>query len=470
MFIGRDYEVKRLLEFKNSKKSELAILYGRRRVGKSTLLEQIASTQNSYYFEAIKGLPKQKQIAHFIKQLSEQTKKKYPVCTSWEAVFDLLTPIFTKGHHFIVFDEFSWMASEKRQLVSILKYYWDRKWKKNSGLKLVLCGSIANFMLKHLVHSEALHNRKTLEMQIAPLVAKDAQQFFKNKRSKYEICKFLITFGGIPKYLEQINPNLSYEQNLNILCFTKDAFFVNEFETIFKEQFKVIKKYEAIVEALSFGAKTKEELEQITHGSSGGGFTASLRQLEIAGFIKAEASLKIETGSRKSKTKKYRLWDEWLKFYFQYVKKNLTIIKLQTNENLARRIVEKSINSYFGLGFELLCLKNISQILKSLNIELSTIVEIGPYFKQASRKTGESGLQIDLCLLRRGGILTIIECKFSEHPIGVEIIKEIELKLKKLRLSPSITIEKVLIAACGVTTELEHHDYFHHILGLEAIF
>lgn len=471
MIIGRDLEIKRLLELKNSKRSELAIIYGRRRVGKSTLLEHIANNEkSSIYFEAIKGYTKKKQISHFIKQLSEQTKKKFPECSSWEEAFDKLTPIIAKGHHFIVFDEFSWMASEKKQLVSILKYYWDRKWKKNSELKLVLCGSIANFMLKHLIHSDSLHNRKTLEMKIEPLMAKEAQSFFKRKRSPNEICKFLMTFGGIPKYLEQLNPNLSYEQNLDNLCFNRNGFFTNEFETIFKEQFKIIKKYETIVEALSFGAKTKEELVRLSQGSSGGGFTTALRQLEAAGFIKADSSLKIETGSRKSKTKKYRLWDEWLKFYFQYVKKNLPLIQLQNEGEIAHRIIGNSINSYLGLSFEMLCEKNITQILKSLNINLNTIIDIGPYFRQASRKTGEPGLQIDLCLLRRGGILTIIECKFGEYPIGSEIINELENKLKKLRVPSNVTIEKVLISAAGVTTELEHRDYFHHILGLESLF
>lgn len=469
MFVGRDLEIEILKSLKKTQKAELAIIYGRRRVGKSTLLEAMSTDKGNLYFEAIKGYSKQKQIDHFIKQLEEQTHKKYKKCNSWEMAFDHLTSIISKGNRYIIFDEFSWMASEKKQLVSILKFYWDRKWKKNSGVKLILCGSIANFMVKHLIHSEALHNRKTIEMKIEPLLAKDAQLFFKRKRSLYEICKFLITFGGIPKYLEQIDPNLSYEQNIDKLCFNRNAFFINEFETIFKEQFKVISRYEVIVEALSAGAKTKEELEAIVQSSSGGGFTTALRQLEAAGFIKGEASLNIETGTRKSKTKKYILWDEWLKFYFQYIKRNLTAIKLNTNSNLAHRIVEKSIYSYMGLGFELLCIKNISQILKYLNIELGSIIEIGPYFKQASR-TKSPGVQIDLCLIRKGGVITIIECKFSEHPVGVSVIKEIDSKISKLKISKHMTIEKVLISACGVTAELEQQNYFHRILGLEAIF
>lgn len=396
--------------------------------------------------------------------------KKIPYCTSWEDAFDQLTPIVTKGKHVIIFDEFSWMASERKELVSILKYYWDRKWKKNPHLKLFLCGSIANFMLKHLIHSESLHNRKTLEMQIKPLLAIEAQHFFKGKRSLFEITKFLITFGGIPKYLEQINPNLSYEQNLDILCFNQNAFFLNEFETIFKEQFKVIKRYEPIVESLAFGPKSKEEIEEVLGSSSGGGFTTTLRQLETASFIRAEPSLNIETGIRKSKTRKYKLWDEWLRFYFHYVKRNFSKIQLQQGRGLASQLTEKSIYSYLGLGFEMFCMKNISQILKNLRIDLGSVIEIGPYYRQASRKTGEPGLQIDLCILRKGGILTIIECKFSESPVGTEVIAEMNLKLEKLKIPSHFTVEKVLISARGVTTELEHRDYFHHILGLEAIY
>lgn len=249
------------------------------------------------------------------------TRTKTSPASSWQEAFDQLTPHIESGSHTLIFDEFPWMASEKKELVSILKYYWDRKWKKNNELKLILCGSVANYMIKHLIHSEALHNRKTLEMKIDPLPANEAKIFFKNKRSLFEICKFLMIFGGIPKYLEQLNPNLSFGQNLDKLCFMKNGFFINEFETVFKEQFKTIKKYEPIVQILSTGKKTKEDLQILTQSARGGGFGSLLHQLEMAGFISKEISLNFEVGHRKSRTQKYGLWDEWLKFYFIYMKK-----------------------------------------------------------------------------------------------------------------------------------------------------
>ena len=155
MFIGRSYELSLLRGIKSSKKSELVIVYGRRRVGKSALLDQIVGGVGDFTFEAIRGLSKKNQIHHFLKQLSVYTKMRFPQCQTWNEVFDVLTPLISKGRHTVVFDKFQWMASEQTELVSILKYYRDRQWKKNPGLKLILCGSVANFMLKHLVRSQA---------------------------------------------------------------------------------------------------------------------------------------------------------------------------------------------------------------------------------------------------------------------------------------------------------------------------
>ncbi|ETR66702.1 MAG: hypothetical protein OMM_12457 [Candidatus Magnetoglobus multicellularis str. Araruama] len=117
------------------------------------------------------------------------------------------------------------MASGRTELISLVKYYWDNYWKKNPNLTLVICGSIANFMFKHIVHSKALHNRKTFEIKLAPLSACESKLFFKQYRSNNEIAKFLMVFGGIPKYLEQVDPQFSFSENMDRLCFQKKWFF-----------------------------------------------------------------------------------------------------------------------------------------------------------------------------------------------------------------------------------------------------
>src|SRR3990167_7534117 len=118
-------------------------------------------------------------------------------------------------------------------------------------------------MTRHLVHSKALHNRKTLELCLDPLSPRDSGQFIRN-RSLWEKAELYMCLGGIPKYLEQINPRLSLAKNLNALCFSCGGFFVNEYDTLFKEQFRSVKTYHSIVECLAKGPAGLSDLSRKT--------------------------------------------------------------------------------------------------------------------------------------------------------------------------------------------------------------
>ena len=197
--------------------------------------------------------------------------------------------------------------------------------------------------------------------------------------------------------------------------------------------------------------------------------TLALENLERADFIKKAKPIS-NPSLMDSKTIRYYLWDDWLKFHCTYIEPYRKIIALNSRAGLFEKITAKSLATYYGLAFERLCLKNLGTILQALEIPLETLIDFGPYFKQGSRKKGsEPGIQIDLLLLRQGQVVTLIECKFTEHPIDSSIIPSIERKLKFLPFSKTHSIEKVLISAAGVTPELRSSNYFHQILGLEAI-
>lgn len=478
MFIGRATEIQQLKKALGSDRAELGIVYGRRRIGKTSLLRSLLERPQDLYFEAIHGLSKQDQIDHFLDQLAEQTNSLPYRANSWKKAFKAITPVLVSGKRYVVFDEFPWMASERSSLVAIFKYFWDNEWKQNSKLKLVLCGSIAQFMVKHLVHSTALHNRKTFEMKLDPLPAKEAKYFFRENRSLFEIAQFLMTFGCIPKYLEQLDPNKSLSLNIDQNCFNKNGFFYTEFETLFKEQFRVVRTYEKIISALGEKSASKEELARKLNVEAGGGFTEYLINLERADFIKHFHPISL-FGGKKIRTGKYKLWDEWLSFYLKYVRPNRKAIEYkQPGKSLFEGLTSKSLDSYFGLQFERMCLKNIPNILERLEIDSSEIIDVGPYFKQGTRRKGvrqgvhqgPTGAQIDLMLYRKGGVLTLIECKFTTQPVGPGIVSEIEQKISLLAAPKHVTFEKVLISALGVTPELESQKYFHQILDLEAVF
>ena len=470
MFYGRKYELGIIKTAIASNRAELGIVYGRRRIGKSTLLMQSVTRKGDLYFEALQNVSLKKQIDHFLRQLADQTKTPRSLAGNWHDAFEILTYHIKTKSHYVVFDEFSWMASGRSELVSLLKYYWDNHWKKNPGLTLVICGSIASFMLKHIVHSKALHNRKTFEIKLPPLPALESKLFFNNLRSDFEIAKFLMVFGGIPKYLEQIDPRLSFSENVDRLCFQKNGFFVSEFETIFKEQFKVAKNYERIVNLLSQKSCSKEDLSKHLKISSGGGLTSYINNLEQADFIKVFAP-QTPFGSSGEKTKKIVLWDEWLRFYFNYVEPHRSIIELNTEPGLFDKVAGQSVSNFFGLSFEKLCMKNLSNIFKNIGYDIHQIIGFGPFFRQRKRNKGhEEGVQIDILVHKKGHVLTIIECKYSTIPISSSIISEVQRKIKFLKAPRHFTIERILIASGELTVELQKSDYFHHIVGLETLF
>jgi AAA+ ATPase superfamily predicted ATPase len=131
--IGRANELKMLKTANQSNKAELGIVYGRRRVGKSTLLKAVKS-ENSLFLEGVKGLTKEKQIRHFLNQIAEQTNTIPTLAKNWSEALQVLTQFISKGRWYVVLDEVPWMASGHQEFISYLKYYWDNKWKQNNKL------------------------------------------------------------------------------------------------------------------------------------------------------------------------------------------------------------------------------------------------------------------------------------------------------------------------------------------------
>jgi AAA+ ATPase superfamily predicted ATPase len=469
--VGRDYELKILRKALGSKRAELGIVYGRRRVGKSYLLKSLLKVKTDLYFEGIKGLNEQEQINHFLDQLAEQTQTLPYRANTWKQALEGLTKHIETRACYIIIDELPWMASQKTELIAWLKYFWDNHWQKNNRLKIVLCGSIANFMIKHVVHSEALHNRKTLEIHLQPLLAFEAVNFFKKSKSDQEMLKYLMCFGGIPKYLEQIDTTLSFNQNVNNLCFNKSGFFIDEFETIFKEQFKVTKKYEKIIRTLVNKAQSKEEISETLKISSGGSLSLALDNLERAGFIKKHSSI-YWSDRAKEKTNKYFIWDEWLRFYFTLMAPHMKLIRLNTGAGLFEKLSQNQLSSFWGRAFERLIEKNLPQLLNHLDIELGDILTYGPYFQQGARRLGggeRPGVQIDLVLKKRDNTICLIECKFTEKPVGIEVATEMAEKIERLTIPKKWSVQTILISATGVTSELRKAESFDHILDLKAI-
>ena len=346
MFIGRRKELSLLDEAYTSRKGELVVIYGRRRIGKSRLVRNYTQNKtNIFSFEALENETTQKQIAHFGQQLQKQTTDLLSGSvdlSKWENVFYYISERILpenpgKGKTVLFFDEFQWMAAGRSKLVSLLKFFWDNYWKEKN-IMLILCGSIASFMVKKVLRSKALYGRTTLEILLKGLNPVESLSLLQHRRSKEETIKYLMVFGGVPKYLEQINTNKSFNQNMNQLCFSPQGLMVHEVDRIFYNQFREARTYLRIVNLLENCIQSMAEISKRLKIPSGGGLKQYIDNLELAEIIRPYTPLdRPET----SKFKKYTLCDEYLLFYFKYIKPNIKTINESTSnkkfENAYRR-------------------------------------------------------------------------------------------------------------------------------------
>jgi len=205
IIIGRTEELNSLDKLYQIKQAKLLAVYGRRRVGKSYLLEQWSKkSKNVIFFEGLKNVDKKVQVANMQKKIKENSNLKSLASLkdySWPAIFDLLTLCIEekskKEKLIIVFDEFQWLCSGRSELVSLFKMYWDQKW-KNQNVMIILCGSIASFMVNKVIKSKALYGRIDLEMHIRPFEIQVCAQMLKPIRSHRELLTYFYVFGGNP--------------------------------------------------------------------------------------------------------------------------------------------------------------------------------------------------------------------------------------------------------------------------------
>jgi len=467
-FIGRSKEAVILEKNYNLSESRLVVIYGRRRIGKSTLIKNFGEKKSDFYsFEAVEKLDTQSQIIHFQEQLAKQFSDSFLpqiVFTDWTQVFSYLTEKIvvrrSKKKVIFFFDELQWMAAGQEKLVSLIKFFWDNHW-KNRNIMLILCGSVASFMVKKVLASNALYGRVNEEILLKGLTPPEAFLMFKNKRSFEEVLKYIMIFGTVPKYLEEIDLSKSFSQNIEKLCFSKNGLMLNEPERIFYSQFKEARTYQQIATLLKDGIFSMAEISEKLKIASGGGLKLYLDNLEHAEIIRSFIPFDKESGT---KLKKFTLADEFLSFYFKYMAPNLAAIRESGSSKLFETITRDSFDIWLGFAFERFCVKN-AQLFGELMGFNDEVLRAAPYFEK-----GNSAFQIDLLYKRADKVITLCEIKHYNAEITTKIIPEVERKCALLKIPKGYTLEKALISLYGEDEPLKNTGYFHHSITMKDIF
>lgn len=449
-FHGRSAELDALHRGFTSERSGLWIVYGRRRVGKTALLEQFCRDKRAFFFTA--GLEDSRaQMRRFIDELAvhaEQPLLAQLRPSSWShALLALLQ--YAAGLNeklVVVLDEFQWMCRGTSSVLSDVQRFWDKEWKHNNRMQLILCGSAVSFMVGEvLAQKSPLFGRRTGTIHLEPLSAREASRFL-GRRGRIEQAEALICLGGVPAYLEQLQarPSRSVRQMLDELAFQRGGYLIDEVDYIFSEQLHRAERYQQIVSLLASAPHTTSDLSRQL-GLNRGQIAFYMQRLLLLGLIDKHRPI---TKTRSTKTVRFRLRDEYLRFYFHFIEPNLARIRSSRAKYNFSRITEKSWDSFLGLGFEQLVARNVEVVLQELGAA-ELVANVGSYWHRHTTK--REGVQIDLVIERDDSVTMLVECKWSRKPIGVSVLAEIERKRRLYPNPKEHTLQSVLVAACGVT-------------------
>lgn len=337
-FIGRRRELEHLESLLKKKSSSLVVIRGRRRVGKSRLIREFTSGKNHWIFSGlppVPGITKQRQLDAFSTQISQNLNMPKIQVSEWMEHFTFIGNQAKAQRIVIVLDEISWIGSEDPDFLGQLKTAWDHYFSQNSNLILILCGSVSSWIEENILKSTGFVGRISVDMVLDELPILECGQFWgsqKNRVSPYEKFKMLSVTGGIPKYLEELIPTQSSEDNIHRLCFQPEGLLYREFDRIFSDLFsKRAQTYSNIVKSLAHTPLSLDGICKELRIEKSGVLSKCLDELALAGFVQEDCTWNLST-KKESSLKKFRLKDNYLRFYLRYIEPN--------KDRIAKRLFE----------------------------------------------------------------------------------------------------------------------------------
>lgn len=465
--IGRREEQKLLREALQSKEAELLVMYGRRRIGKTFLLRNYFEKQLVFSFTGAYEAALSEQLANFSKALQEAMASSIPpaIPGNWGQAFDFLTGFLKnragKQPAVILFDEFPWIHTPKSGFLSTFEHWWNTWASRQPQLKVVLCGSAASWMIKHIIDSKGgLHNRITRSpLQLMPFTLAETRDYLHSRGLRlkpYQLLQLYMAMGGVPHYLKQVQKGESIQQAIDRLFFTPKALLKTEFKNLYQSLFSNASQHEGIVRTLAAKPKglNRPELLQACGLTDGGGTSRLLDELEQSGFITHYIPFQ-----KTSRDTLYKLTDEYTLFYLKFVERTRA-----TGPGIWEKMAKgQSYNSWSGFAFEAICQKHVRQIIRALRIKALT--EVSPWRYLPAK--GETGAQIDLVLDRDDDSINICEMKFASAPFVIDKKYAAELESREKLFQKQTRTKKNIFLTMVTTYGVKQNSYYRELVQQE---
>ncbi len=460
MILGRKREQRALERSFNQDSAQFITVYGRMRAGKTYLIQQFYAQKDCrvIHVTGIREANLKTQLDNFVTALTKAFPEVAPTKTPkrWRDAFRLMTRAIESTQEKVVLflDELPWLTSKRSGLHRTLDYYWNNQWSFLRNFTLVISGSSVSWINKKIIFDTGgFHNRTTLELHLEPFELAETKEFLHEKGlSDSGILYYYLVLGGIPAYLQYIDPTLSRQENIQQLFFDKYAPLANEFDTLFDSLFPNADAYKEIVNALGKqnGSTRKNLLDNTTLSTRGGELSERLKKLTDMGIISEHLPLDKKIGTS------YKVNDEFCLFYVRWLKDNRPESDLWTTT--------PTYTTWINNAFELICYKHIYQIMKALNTGSCRITSWRS--KQAT---------FDFIIIsHRHNIIILTEIVYAERPLIIDksYAKQLDnyLTIFEDRAKPDKPVQLALIAPHGFKRSMYSEELIKGVVTQKDLF
>lgn len=410
--IGRIDELNQLETLYRSPKFEFLTMYGRRRIGKTTILKEFASRHKALFFSA-----QEKNNSLNLLDFSRLSQTFFDgnfiaSFPDWEAAFGYISQRTSKEKTVLIIDEFPFLAEPNPSIKSILQHTIDHVWKEQNIL-LILCGSSVSFMLNEVMgYKSPLYGRITRNMEVKPFDYYESAEFFPNYSEAEKVIAYGI-LGGVPRYLEAFHADLSLEENIKDNLLAEGSFLNDEPQTLLRIELREPAVYNSILEAVSNGCNRITEIADRIHEdrSKCSKYMITLQTLRL---IEKHVPC---TEAVTSKKGIYEITDHYYKFWYRYLFTNRNYYSMMGIELSCAEIME-SINDYMGPIFEEICRQYLIRAAKQRKLPFIPY-RIGKWWGNNPFLKKQDDIDI-LAFDKSGEKALFCECKFRNKPMPME--------------------------------------------------
>jgi uncharacterized protein len=445
-FVGRKRELEELNRIISQRGAQFILVFGRRRVGKTTLLLNWADQSGKpyIYWVANRDTPAQVRLGftRAVWRWAHPESQAVPRFDTWEDAFETTAQLVGDQPVILILDEFSYATESDASLASHLQAAWDHLF-KDSNITIVLAGSHIGMMVDLMGYQAPLYDRFTAQLPVDPLPFAALRDFLPHYTAAERVAVFAVT-GGVPAYLERFDDQRSLTENLRDLFMQRTSIFRTEpFFLIGDVIRRETQTYEAVLKSIAAGNRTPQDIGN-TLGVSSSYLSPYLKQLEELHLVRRHIPATTPPERReKTKTSQYHLTDPYLRFYFRFIAPNADLVEQELSQILWDRISDQ-FRAFVGLtAFEDLCREWV--LVKARAGKLPMVPElVGSHWS--------TDAQVDVVAVNwHDKAILLGECKWGVDTVGRSVVRELVNKTPKVVLSEGWQVYYIYFARAGFT-------------------